>query len=243
MTQVNLSAQQLQEAALKGAVWVSVQRGKKPGKRHRLRSLDTSYDAAAQVSLNYNEVVLQQQVLPLHCVQQQRNYGIWHKPAGMLCQGSKWSDHTTLTQVAAAQFDKPCYLVHRLDKAAQGLVLLAYTKNATRQLCALFEQRQIQKHYHVWIAGRFERALPMPIRTALDNKAACSIIQAMHYDAGSGFTRLKVSLETGRKHQLRKHLAGIGHPLLGDRMYNDNHVSIVHLPVYTTMHLTHAGCF
>jgi len=225
MLQVSLSAEQLQEAAEKGAVWVSLQRGKKPGKRHRLRSLETVFDADALISLNYNREVLQQPVLPLQCVNEQRNYGIWYKPSGMLCQGSKWSDHTTITQAAATQSGKPCYLVHRLDKAAQGLVLLAYTKNATRQLCTLFEQRQVEKHYHVWIAGSFDHALPLPISQVLDDKAARSVVQASYHDATSGCTRLKVLLETGRKHQLRKHLAGIGCPVLGDRLYGKDELS------------------
>lgn len=229
MSNSGLDADTLNDAAGKGAVWLSQQQGKRFGRRRRIRSLDKSLDTNALINLNFNTAVLAQRPLPISCVLEQVNYGIWHKPPGMLCQGSKWSDHTTATQVAANRLGKPCHLVHRLDKSAQGLLLMAYTANATRQLCQLFERRQVEKIYHVWIDGPFNETLPFEITNRLEGKHARTMIKHAYWHDASRCTRLMISIETGRKHQIRQHLAQAGYPVIGDRLYGKREKAGVNL--------------
>lgn len=219
-----LSDETLAEAASKGAVWVSLARGRGKTKPRRLYSLDDPVAELASIMLNYDPQVLSQIPQSMHCVQEHKNYGIWFKPVGMLCQGSKWSDHTVATQVATNLSGHPCYLVHRLDKAASGLLLLAYTKNALRSLSLLFEQRQISKQYQAIVVGNFEQPLPTLIDEPIDGRSARSTILSAEPNRDNSLlldrcTTLTISIDTGRKHQIRKHLSGLGFPIVGDRLY------------------------
>ena len=219
-----LSEQIIVDAATKGAVWVTLTRGRGTTNPRRLYSLEKPITNVSTVLFNYAPNVLQQPSLSVHCVDEHKNYGIWYKPAGMLCQGSKWSDHTVVTQVVSRESGHPCYLVHRLDKAASGLILLAYTKNALKELAALFQHRQIAKNYQAVVLGNVDKPLPLLIDSPIDNKhASTTIVSATRTEGAANineqYTTVQVSIETGRKHQIRKHLASIGHPIVGDRLH------------------------
>ena len=214
-----LSDDELTEAAAKGAVWVSLRRGRGRTRPRRLRSMSTAVSQGSSVMLNYNPQILASQPQPMWCVSDQVNYGIWFKPAGMLCQGSKWSDHTTATEVAAGMRNKPCYLVHRLDRAACGLLVLAYTKNALRALADMFAAQNIGKTYTARVSGEVSLDFPLTINTPIDEKSAVTTLHDKLFDSATQTSTLRLSIATGRKHQIRKHLAGIGFAILGDRLY------------------------
>jgi len=218
--ETGLSESLLTEAAQKGAVWVALKRGKGKARPRRARSLDAVVATGSVVMLNYDPDVLA--LVPpahTHCLSDQVNYGIWYKPAGMLSQGSKWSDHTTITQVASTLRQGNCYLVHRLDRAACGLMLLAYTKNALQALTKLFEARQIDKLYQASVHGQVDFTLPHHIDTPLDDKSAKTTVQSVQHDLSDNTSTLMLNIESGRKHQIRRHLSQAGHPIVGDRLY------------------------
>ncbi|MFK7858432.1 MAG: RluA family pseudouridine synthase [Granulosicoccus sp.] len=209
----------LLDAATKGAVWVSLKRGKGQTRPRRLRSLDTEVSEGSGVILNYDPGLLAKDAQAMHCVSDHVNYGIWFKPAGMHCQGSKWSDHTVATQVAEGIKGKHCYLVHRLDRAASGLLLIAYTKNALRNLAAMFEKRLVIKTYQATIEGDFNHPLPLVLDAPIEGRTALTIVNHVSKDASIDCSVLTLSIESGRKHQIRRHLAELRHPIIGDRLY------------------------
>lgn len=206
------------EAAVKGAVW-----RKKSGKRVRLdriRDIEKDANAGDTVFINYDRSVLDQQPDQPVLVSDQGNYSVWYKPPGMLSQGSKWSDHCTLTATAALAHGKKCLLVHRLDRAASGLVVMAHTKNACTEIAALFATRKVVKIYNATVHGCVVSSLPWTIDTPIGGKDALSIVEAADYDASADTTKLKVDIKTGRKHQIRSHLSAAGFPVVGDRLFD-----------------------
>lgn len=210
------------EAAAKGAVWVGVKRGKGQTRPRRIRSLSQPVSEGSQLLLNYDARVLSEIPQVMHRLADHVNYSIWYKPAGMLCQGSKWSDHTVASSVAHLHCAKPCYLVHRLDKAARGLMVMAHTKNSVRALTKMFEQREIEKTYAAIVTGVMQASTPLRIDELLDGKPASTTIHQIAQNNEAGVSVLRLTIDSGRKHQIRRHLSQLGHPLVGDRLYGES---------------------
>jgi len=113
--------------------------------------------------------------------------------------------------------------VHRLDKLTGGLLVCAKTAPAAVTLNRMFEERQVQKKYVALVAGLLEGE--GHIEEEVDGKEASSRYQVVESFRSLRFTGHMTLLHlwphTGRKHQLRKHLASIGHPIIGDGLYCD----------------------
>ncbi|MCQ0111645.1 23S rRNA pseudouridine1911/1915/1917 synthase [Zhouia amylolytica] len=147
-----------------------------------------------------------------------------HKPAGILVSGNSFytianalSQNLKLSTQSDATKPQP---VHRLDYATTGVLLVGKTSKAIRALNKLFEDKAIQKTYYAIAIGEMDKegVLNEPI----DGKKASSVYKVVQTADSPRFNKLNlVQLEpqTGRRHQLRKHLFGIGHPILGDKEY------------------------
>ncbi|MCO4838059.1 MAG: RNA pseudouridine synthase [Oceanospirillaceae bacterium] len=210
-----LSKQQVKQAMKKGAVWVS-----ENGSNHkRLRRADKYLKLGQTIHLYYDPKVLEAQVTPAVLIKHEGDYSIWYKPYGMLSQGTKWGDHCTINRWVEQNQkpQRPAFIVNRLDRAAQGLMLIAHTKAAAAGLSRLFEQRKIIKTYTALVEGLFPETLVL--NTPIDELGAISRASLLTYDSSAKQSLVSVSIETGRKHQIRKHLSGAGFAIIGDRLY------------------------
>jgi len=114
--------------------------------------------------------------------------------------------------------------VHRLDKATHGPVIFAKTISAASGLGNAFEKRKISKEYLALIEGT-PLINSSTVRVEIDGKEAHSeieIIGSTSWPIFGSATLVKVYPKTGRTHQIRKHLACMGHPILGDQLYSGN---------------------
>jgi len=106
-------------------------------------------------------------------------------------------------------------LHHRLDTPVSGLLLLTTQRRLNPALSQAFQERRIERTYFALVLGSL--GLQGRIETRLDGqKASTSWTRAALLD---DYSALQVKLETGRKHQIRRHFSGIGHPIIGDRRY------------------------
>ena len=212
-----LSRSEIKGAMTKGAAWIT--RG-----RHtqRLRRAKRKLQAGDELHLYYDPKVLGEVPEPPTLVADAGDYSVWNKPYGLRSQGSKWGDHCTVGRWAEQHLkpERPSFVVHRLDRAANGLILVAHTKKTASGLSRLFQQRQVQKRYRAWVVGDFSSLKsPVHIDEPVDGKAAVSAFRFLRKADDSSL--VDVSIEAGRKHQVRRHLAGLGFPILGDRLYGD----------------------
>lgn len=129
-------------------------------------------------------------------------------------------------------------VVHRLDMATSGLLLFARGEAAQRALSGAFEKRLVRKRYRAVVAGELpedsgEIALPIgahwpdrPRRCVdpLHGRPALTRFEVLA--RGEGRTRVALEPVTGRTHQLRVHLAAIGHPIVGDALYAPPEVQV-----------------
>jgi RluA family pseudouridine synthase len=154
------------------------------------------------------------------------------KPAGLAAHaasGVEGPDLAALVRRHAATAS----LLHRLDREASGLVLFGKRREANQVLQRQLESHAIERLYLAIAAGHLsrpegviDRAIPERSlgRAALRRKPPPGALPARSHVRvvrllDSGNSLVEVRLETGRKHQIRVHLASIGHPLLGDRRY------------------------
>ncbi|MEW8208415.1 MAG: RNA pseudouridine synthase, partial [Candidatus Thiodiazotropha taylori] len=103
-----------------------------------------------------------------------------------------------------------------------GLMVLAHRKRTATELARLFRERKIVKRYQAWVVGHYiadenSRLIEEPI----DGRPALSRVSLLEYNPQQDRSLLQVEIDTGRKHQIRRHLSGIGYPVVGDRLYCD----------------------
>ncbi|HHI91923.1 MAG TPA: RNA pseudouridine synthase [Gammaproteobacteria bacterium] len=216
-----LSKQHIKQVMQKGAVWLEE---KKTGKPRRLRRASKALAVGDELHLYYDAQVLASVPIPPQLIADQGEYSIWYKSYGLLSQGSKWGDHCTVQRWVEQNLtpQRPAFVVHRLDRAATGLMIIAHQKRIATELATLFAQRKMEKRYQVIVHGRFsESTWPQKIDTDIEGCHARSYARLLKYDAGKNHSLLDVRIDTGRKHQIRKHLLSIGFPVVGDRLYGE----------------------
>ena len=134
------------------------------------------------------------------------------KPAGLLTQGRGSAEELLRRQ----EGNPAIAAVHRLDKETSGVLLFAKDAEALEAAIAMFRTHRVVKHYAAIVAGRVEREMSTLTET-LDGERAVTHLKRLRATPDATF--LSVRIETGRTHQIRRHLAGIRHPVVGDRQY------------------------
>jgi 23S rRNA pseudouridine1911/1915/1917 synthase len=159
---------------------------------------------------------------------------IVEKPAGIVVSGNRFRTlQNTLPgnlkesgQIDKMPFPRP---VHRLDAPTSGLVIVAKTRSAMAKLGQLFETRQIKKSYVAIVIGRLEGSgtveLEIEGRQAVSHWSATSHTRCLRSE---WLTTVELSPVTGRTHQLRVHMAHLGHPILGDGIYGKEGLTLKH---------------
>jgi tRNA pseudouridine32 synthase/23S rRNA pseudouridine746 synthase len=208
----------IKNALQKGAVWLK-RRG--AGER-RVRRATFVPRPGDEIGLWYDERLLAAVAPAAVRLHDAGRYSVWHKPPGMTTQGSRYGDHCALLRQAERlrRPERPVFLVHRLDREACGLVLLAHDPQAAAALSQLFAERRITKRYRLKVRG-----IPQPaartgrIELPLDGRPAVTDYRVVATDPHRGTATVEAVMQTGRKHQLRRHFEQIGHPVMGDPRY------------------------
>ena len=211
-----LTKKLIKQIMLKGAVWLT--RNKKTV---RIRRADKVLKTGDCLHMYYDEEVLNLQPSDAILVADEELYSVWYKPYGMFSQGSKWGDHCTINRWVEKNLkpQRSAFIVHRLDRAASGLIIIAHQKKIAAYFSQLFEQRQIDKRYQAIVKGLFPEEIDINIM--VDNKSALSHAKRLKYSEKLDQSLVSINIETGRKHQIRYHLSRSGYPIIGDRLYGD----------------------
>lgn len=156
-----------------------------------------------------------------------------NKPAGLLAVPGRGADKADCLSLRVQQHYTDALVVHRLDQATSGLMLMARGLAMQRSLNLMFEARSVLKTYGAVVHGLVvldEGRIDLPLaadwparpKQKVDlaaGKSALTNFRVLSRDTQNHTTRLELQPVTGRTHQLRVHLCAIGHPIVGDGLY------------------------
>jgi tRNA pseudouridine32 synthase/23S rRNA pseudouridine746 synthase len=154
------------------------------------------------------------------------------KPAGLLAVPGRGEDKQDCLSTRIQQHYPDALIVHRLDMATSGLIVFARGIAMQRRLSALFSERIVTKRYVAVVAGKLEPEtgeVNLPVGADWPNRPRQKVDMAegkpslTHYRVLSHHadsTRVELEPVTGRTHQLRVHMNAIGHPIVGDNLYD-----------------------
>ena len=168
---------------------------------------------------------------PIPIVHEDADLLVVDKPHGLLSVPGR-GDHLRDSLLARLQAMRPeVLLCHRLDRDTSGIMVFALTKEAQRRMHRAFERKLVKKRYAARVWGAVAEAkgtvdLPLIVdwpnrpRQHVDHeRGKPSVTDWAREAVEGGTTRMRLTPRTGRSHQLRVHMAEIGHPILGDPFY------------------------
>lgn len=173
--------------------------------------------------------------LNIEVVYQDENLVVINKPSGLAIHPTARDLEKTLTHWLKINFPgEPVHPCHRLDRETSGIIICARNKKAESSLKVAFSNNKVKKTYHALVEGNLESEQNINYPLALQGsrglvrikmihdesgKQAETFVKPISYDALKNETLVHAFPKTGRQHQIRAHLALIGYPIAGDKLY------------------------
>ncbi|SQH75258.1 pseudouridine synthase for 23S rRNA (position 746) and tRNAphe(position 32) [Shewanella benthica] len=169
----------------------------------------------------------------LEIIYQDKDILVVNKPSGLLSVPGRAPEHQDSVYSRVLAEYPNAQVVHRLDMATSGVILVALRRNAEKELKRQFRERETKKTYYARVAGHIKQqkgSVNLPLicdwpnrpKQKVDHeigKPSLTHFEVISYAKCS--TLVKLTPITGRSHQLRVHMMAIGHPILGDNFYAD----------------------
>lgn len=230
-----LSRSYLQQLVEAGAVLLAGKPVRKPA--HKVRAGDTG---VVELRPTLQSQAFRPEAISLDVVHEDEHLLVVDKPAGLVVHPApgNWSGtllNALLARDPAASALPRAGIVHRLDKDTSGLMVVARTRGAMDKLVGMIAAREVVRQYlalaHRPWAGTAQRLVEAPIGRDPRNRLRMAVLDPQRHSAKPAATTLELlhnaeagclvraSLHTGRTHQIRVHMAHIGHPLVADELY------------------------
>jgi len=209
VSKTGLEAQIITKLVSFGAVW---RLNEKMNHIERIRTVDFALTPEFRVGIYFDPSVLKLELKekPL-LIAKEVGYEVWYKPSGWLSEGSPYGDFYSMERYASSEKVK-FHAVNRLDREVEGLMILCSQPK---------KFHEIQKSWSQWIkvyqAEVLGQIQSCQIDAPLDGKEARTSVQLIQSSPSTSL--VEILIETGRFHQIRRHLDMMGHPIIGDPRY------------------------
>jgi len=244
-----LSRRAVREAIRCGQVMVN---GRRLGKGYRLRAgnvVEVAMELSAAEKLQPNPE------LPVSILYNDEHLVVVNKPAGLPSHALRPYERNTVANFLLAHFPEMAALshagleaglVHRLDTDTSGALLAARTAEARAAMRAQFAAHAVRKEYVALVAGSVcepgtvqfplthDPHTPRKVRIAQGEEGREATTYFWPLERYQEYTLLRVEIRTGVLHQIRAHLAAIGHPIIGDRLYGSVHADLARQFLHAT---------
>jgi 23S rRNA pseudouridine1911/1915/1917 synthase len=200
--------------------------------RHRVLVNDRPVSVASRMVSPKDRIAIVDELPEIPILAMTEDWIAVDKPSGVPTQPVRERDRRSVEELLRLtlkrkQLGSEIFVIHRLDTATSGVLLLARTKAAARRLSEFFASGSMKKTYLAVVDGKLagEFAVDTPIGRAGENryevstegKLAETIVRPLW--SAEGVTLIETEITSGRTHQIRVHLTSIGHPVVGDRKY------------------------
>ncbi|MGB3304867.1 MAG: RluA family pseudouridine synthase [Thermomicrobiales bacterium] len=197
--------------------------------------------------------------IPLDIVYEDADVVVVNKPAGMVVHPAPGHPRGTLVNAMLAHAPDISIIgssrpgiVHRLDKETSGLIIVAKTNRAQMSLVDQWQERSVEKRYITLVSGQLEEeeaTVDAPVGRDPANRQRMDVTRSgrhavSHFAAAQRYQRatlIDASIETGRTHQIRVHLAFIGHSVVGDSVYGGERAQRLGVELGLTRQFLHAS--
>lgn len=205
-----------------------------------------SYKVQSQDCITINipdvkEIDLKAQDIPIDIVYEDKDIIVVNKPKGMVVHPANGNPDGTLVNAIMSICKESLSgiggelrpgIVHRLDKDTSGLLIVAKNDKAHIQMSEQIKNREVNKIYIALVRGNVqedEATINMPIGRSIKDRKKMAVIKSgreaiTHFKVLKRYPRytlLEIKIDTGRTHQIRVHMAEIGHPVVGDSIYSN----------------------
>ena len=168
-----------------------------------------------------------------------------NKPAGLVVQRN-YDMAEPVVEALVAEYTSPIFLMQRLDRGTSGVMFFSKRSDINAKLTRQFEQKRIRKRYLALCEGELTEMQTIdaplarigPISFGVRDNGKRAITDVAPMATSRGASLVAVGLQTGRTHQIRVHLAAIGHPLVGDWLYGERNAArpMLHAAELTMTH-------
>jgi tRNA pseudouridine32 synthase/23S rRNA pseudouridine746 synthase len=212
-----LSRSRIKDAMSKGAVRIK----KNNAKMLPERKGSCVFSPGDYIEFYYDEQLLSRKPPSAKCLRDLVSYSVWHKPAGLMSQGTKYGDHCSILRQIEKHFQpaRKVFPVHRLDREASGIMLVAHNREAAAKLSELFQTKKVVKEYSIEAFGNVNDLNCREILFSLDGSSAITEFTVISFDPDKNSSTVTALAKTGRYHQVRRHFNMTGHPVMGDPKY------------------------
>jgi len=242
----SLSRTQIQKMIKNGLILINA---KKVPAHYLLKTGDEIKISDSNVKTENEAVAVEEPKINLEIVYENDDYMIVNKPAGVLTHPTEKNEKNTLVDAILEKYPpikkigedpRRPGIIHRLDKEASGLLVVAKTQNAFDHIKKQFKEKTVKKEYIALVHKPMEKnegLIDFPIERAVNGKmkALPKTFKKEKQTAGKmaiteyeviknykNYALLRINIKTGRTHQIRVHFNAIGHPIVGDSLYFKN---------------------